>query len=109
MARSITIKVYEDRRKFFSPVSLQALGDILLSGLYLWSHQRSQCPGITFPFQNGSDDLHAAHATEVAQYIAELHIHLSQDFLHALNHAARFGHQVGPLPPQTTRDPDFVG
>src|SRR5215471_12581937 len=61
-----------------------------------------------FPFQNGSDDLHAAHAPEVAQYIAELYIHLGQDFLHTLNHAARLGHQVGPLPPKTTRHPDFV-
>src|SRR5215471_16937815 len=61
-----------------------------------------------FPFQNGSDDLHAAHAPEVAQYIAELYIHLRPDVLHTLNHAARLANQVGPLPPKTTRHPDFV-
>jgi hypothetical protein len=45
------------------------------------------------------DDRHSTDAADVAQYSAELHVHLNQYFLHTLNGAARLGHQIASLPP----------
>jgi len=55
------------------------------------------------------DDVHAADAADIAQYIAELHVHLRQNLLHALNGSARLGHQIAPLPPQGAGNPDLMG
>ncbi|PYT23146.1 MAG: hypothetical protein DMG57_32945 [Acidobacteria bacterium] len=96
-------------QQFLSPVPLQALGNILRRGLHPGLDQGGQYPGITLSFQDGANDLHATHTAEVAQHVAELHIHLRQDFLHALNSTAGFGHQIAPLPPQGARNPDLIG
>jgi hypothetical protein len=44
---------------------------------------------------------------EAGQHVGELHVHLDQRFLHALNRAARVRHQIASLPPQRSRDTDL--
>ena len=99
----------QHEQQFLSPVPLQALGDVLRGGLHPRLNLGCQFPGITLPFQNGSEDLHAADTTEVAEHITELHVHLCQNFLHALNRSARLGHQITPVALQSARHSDLVG
>ena len=40
--------------------------------------------------------------------MAELHVHLCQHFLHALNRTARFRYQIAPVAPQSTGHPDLI-
>src|SRR5260370_41950602 len=94
---------------FLTAIPLHTPGDILRGGLSPGRDSCGQVPGIALSFQDGSDDVHPANAAQVAQHIAELHIHLRQDFLHALNSTARLSHQIAPLSPQGARNPDLVG
>jgi hypothetical protein len=99
----------EYEQQFLAPVSFQAFGDIPGGRFDLGSRQRCQRLEIAFSLQDGPDDLHAAHPADVAQHVAELHVHLCQYLLHALNRAARLRHQIASLSPQGTRDSDLVG
>jgi hypothetical protein len=66
----------QHEQQLVSPISFQALSDLLQGGFDLGFHEGGQRPGIALPFQNGSNDVHSTDAAQVAQYIAELNIHL---------------------------------
>jgi hypothetical protein len=79
--------------------ALQAFSYLFRGGLNPGLDHGGQCPGIALSVQDGAEDAHAADTAEVAEYLAELHIHLGQHFLHALNRTAGLGHQIAPVPP----------
>jgi hypothetical protein len=71
-------------------------------------HQRLQYMRIPLPFEHGVDDAHGTHSAQVGQHARQLHVHLNQYFLDALDRAGGFGDQIAAMPPQRARGSNFV-
>ena len=79
---------------------MQALGDYRGAGFYLRICQRRQLLRAALSGKDGFQDLHAADPAQIAQYVAELDVHLNQRLLHSLDRTAGLRHQPTSVPPQ---------
>src|SRR6516225_691507 len=89
----------EHKQQVFLPVPLQAAGDLFFARLDPYIAQRRQGLWVTLASQNGLDDGLSRRPAQVADHVGQLHVHLRQHFLHALDVPPRALHQVVALPP----------
>ena len=89
------------------PMSLQRPGDSLLVGLGPGIAEPSQRPRIPLGAHDGLDNFHAGLAGDVADDVLELHVHLSQRFLHVLDVVGGILHQHAPLTQVAPQPPDL--
>src|ERR1700740_255003 len=79
LAKLITfLLLLQHEQQVFLPVALQIPRDLFLACLHPRIPQRSQLMRITFARQNGLEDGLSSHPANIAQYIAQLDIHLRQ-------------------------------
>ena len=86
------------REQMFVPVvTFEGFGDGLYAAFASMMAELGELLRITLPGNNGADDPHAGHSSDVTDHIVQQQIHLAQSLLHVLDVRGGIPNQVVPL------------
>src|SRR5499427_1142971 len=90
------------KQQFRTPVTLQALGNLLLGGMNPWITEFRQLSRIAFSGHNRPNDGLSGQSAHIADDVCQLYVHLRQCLLYSLNARRCSMYVFSPLPPVGT-------